>query len=224
MNEFEEIRKKLDDYRLESYNPSKGWAKLQKRNRSKKRMLIRMVATAAAACLLIITGYWLRREDADDKSRSEVASLSIPAKKIPGIASPDTVTKSSGTVNESLQLSVVKGISNNLKSNRERRVMVIKELKSVRENTDDRYRQSIIEEKNATAENVRVTIVSKGSSNNKSLEMVSEEQLLAMMSVVKEVEPKQSKLKKFLISKSQQQEYAADKYSSDPGRISQINF
>lgn len=218
MNEFDNIKKKLDGYSLENYNVSQGWDKLQKRNPGKRVSLLRISVRVAAACVTIIACYWLFRGEAGEvRKQHNVAESGIEAQKQAEQALPDTVIKRIDLINEAHGLpGLQKAANNTITKNKEREPVIIQELEDAKEKVIDWDEQNVIPGKNGSTENTPVIIVQRGDLNKKPLEIVSEEQLLAMISVAKDTEPKQGKLKKFFISKGEQQEYTIEKYSSDP--------
>jgi hypothetical protein len=223
MNEFDNIKRKLEGYGLDNYNVSQGWDKLQKRRRGKKFVLVKMIGAVAAACVMIVAGYWLLREKADGTTHQNVNTSVIQIQKQAERVVMDTGVKHINVVDENGGLSALQRPSGNLIKTRKITNVTAQKL-DVKGQYMEQGGQNMMKEENVSTAGASVVVIQKESPKSKPLEIISEEQLLAMISVAREAKPKQGKLKKFFISKGEQQEYTIEKYSSDPDNGSLINF
>ncbi|MCH5717345.1 hypothetical protein [Niabella hibiscisoli] len=212
MNELDEIRRKLEDYSLDGYNVNSGWDKLQQRKGRGRYRIIKMIAGVAAACVVLVAGYCFLKQEYNEPKHHKVTVSGIEVQKQREPIIADTVTKSMNSANE---IRALQKTSNHLTRHREKAPVITQELQAAKEKPVAPNEQTLIREKDVNIEKAPVIIAQRESPNNKPLEIVSEEKLLAMVSAVVKTEPKQSKLKHFFISRGEQQEYTTEKYSSD---------
>ncbi|GEM_PF-5222533 len=215
MNELDEIRRTLEEYTLDSYNINNGWNKLQQRKGGGRYRLVRMIAGAAAACVIIGAGYWFLKEESDERKHHDVTVSGVQIHKEPKHIVGDSVVKSISGANESLGISALQKKPIHLANHRKEAAEINSALQDTNESAIKQQEQEHIGSTEESVERVPVAITQTETRNAKPLEVISEEKLLATVSAVVKTEPKQSKLKHFFISRGEQQEYTTEKYSSD---------
>lgn len=223
MNEFDNIKKKMDSYSLDNYDLSQGWSKLQKRKPVKRFLILRISTGVAAACVLLITGYWLFNQDhkkervristiqknRDKKSAAQLTDQHVLVKTdlvnkdqtYPKKRKQDPLGRTEVAVFSFSQKNIVSRDSANL----------LKSHPLVGNSTDP-------------TEPVYPLAMNASGIQKKSLEIINEQELHAMIMIPEEPQKKNSKLLTFFAEKGEQAEYTDVKFSSMPASTLQVSF
>lgn len=216
------IKNKLDEYSLENYSIHKGWEKLRKKANTKRMARIRLIAGIAASCLIAITGYWLLVQNIKRDKKQALTSVIIKPEETRQEQQPDAVGKDTVTIINYKHVEPVKSAAVRIHKNEPKR---LNDVASVCEKVfSEAGNETILINDGVKKDSVRTVLVEKKEAKGKPLEILTEEQFVAMVSAGEDPKPKRGKLTTLFINKAEQQEYDVPKYSSEPINTQKINF
>lgn len=208
------IKSKLSWYHLENYNVENGWHKFQAHHTKPEPSLLRVIAWAAAACLVIIAGVWSIQYSKRVEEKSQASALA--ARRGPTVPPATFNITAPETIDQREQKQVM---ANKQKQQKQEQAISKPKPEIVVEQVQEPGFTAHHHDEEKSESEPAIAAPDPVTTEARSLrahlpQVITVEQLDSMIFLSDEQRPNRGKVMAFIVKKGEQKEYVSPEHSS----------